>query len=53
MTLITRAGVFSWIEAQLASSTRDAGVLRALKSAMERSCDAVEVEAWKTRQAKL
>jgi hypothetical protein len=51
--MITRAGMFSWIEAQLASSARDVGVLGALKSAIERSCNAMEVEAWKTRQTKL
>jgi hypothetical protein len=52
MTLITRAGMLSWIEIHMSASGRDTFVLQALKSAIEGSSDPVEVEAWKTRSTK-
>jgi hypothetical protein len=52
MTLITRAGVFSWIETRTSSSIKDTGILEALKMALERLSSPVEVEAWKTRLTK-
>jgi nucleolar pre-ribosomal-associated protein 1 len=53
MTLITRAGVLSWIDIQLAvTKGQDTGVLLALKSAIDGSIDRMEVEAWKTRSTK-
>jgi nucleolar pre-ribosomal-associated protein 1 len=53
MTLITRAGILSWIDIQLAVTRgQDTGILQALKSAIEGSIDRMEVEAWKTRSTK-
>ena len=53
MTLITRAGILSWIDIQLAVTRgQDTGVFQALKSAIEGSIDRMEVEAWKTRSTK-
>jgi nucleolar pre-ribosomal-associated protein 1 len=53
MTLITRAGILSWIDIQIAiTKGQDTGVLPALKSAIEGSIDRMEVEAWKTRSTK-
>ena len=52
MTLITRAGVLSWLDVQVSSSTKDTGVLHALKSAIEGASDSAEVESWKTRSTK-
>ena len=52
MTLITRAGILSWIDIQVLSDTKYTRVLQALKSALEGSSDPMEVEAWKTRSAK-
>lgn len=51
MTLITRAGILSWIEIQMSSSARDIAVLQALKTAIENSSDFAEVEAWKLRSS--
>jgi hypothetical protein len=51
MTLITRAGILSWIEIQMSSNARDTTVLQALKTAIENSSDSVEVEAWKLRSS--
>jgi nucleolar pre-ribosomal-associated protein 1 len=53
MTLITRAGILSWIDIQLAVTRgQDTGVFQALKSAIEGSIDRMEAEAWKTRSTK-
>jgi nucleolar pre-ribosomal-associated protein 1 len=53
MTLITRAGILSWIDIQIAvAKGQDTSALPALKSAIERSVDRMEVEAWKTRSTK-
>jgi len=53
MTLITRAGILSWIDIQIAvTKGQDTGILLALKSAIEHSVDRMEVEAWKTRSTK-
>jgi hypothetical protein len=49
MTLVTRAGILSWIEIQMSSSTKETDVLQTLKSAIENSTDQAEVSAWKTR----
>ena len=52
MTLITRAGVLSWIEIQTSLNAKDMAVLDALKMAMVESSDVAEVEVWKTRVQK-
>ena len=53
MTLITRAGILSWLDIQLAlAKGQDTGVVQALKAEIESSTDVAEVEAWKARAAK-
>ncbi len=49
MTLVTRVGVLSWLDNQSTAAGSDAGVLRALKTAVEDSGDREEVEEWKSR----
>ena len=48
MTLITRAGILSWVELQM-STTKDTSVLRALRFAIEKSTEVAEVDGWRTR----
>jgi nucleolar pre-ribosomal-associated protein 1 len=52
MTLITRAGILSWIQIRTSLSANDMPVLHALKMAMVESSDVAEVEVWKTRLQK-
>jgi nucleolar pre-ribosomal-associated protein 1 len=53
MTLVTRTGILSWIDTQIAvTKGQDTGVLLAFKSAIEGSIDRMEMEAWKTRSTK-
>ena len=53
MTLITRAGILSWLDLQLAvAKGLDTGVIQALKSAVDSSSDSAEIEAWKVRSTK-
>lgn len=48
MTLITRVGILSWLDVQLAIAT-DVGVLEALKKALEEESRREEVQEWKFR----
>ena len=50
MTLITRAGILSWIENELAcGSGMHDQILQALKKAIENSSDDVDVELWRSK----